>query len=256
MDRARRCRRGDQARTGARDVPRRLVLDVLCREGTRATLASIDTTSYFRLTEPGLPAFVFLAAAIVLPRPRAAPSSSRLQPRPLPRWALAVTASSVARAARSRRWRRAQPAPRRPSAIVARSTEAPISAALTAHARAPRSLARRSTATARMCTTSSSASTRHSGGCTAPVRRRVECLFAGRRSSTNTPRRSRGHAAPATYRIAAAANYRQTGSNGGDLMLLGPPVAVRSRRASFASSSASRCARTTFWSDSREITVE
>ena len=63
-----------------------------------------------------------------------------------------------------------------------------------------------------------------SGGCTAPLSGARECLFQGAVVAKTTEPFAllivRG-----TYRIAAAANYRNR-LNGGDLMLIGPPVTV------------------------------
>jgi hypothetical protein len=188
--------------------------------------ASISTTSYFRLTEPGLPAYVLLAAAIVYLVPRRRADVERAAPRPVPRWAIAVTGVVGALVPLSLVLAlQAQPGSGSTVRDLVRSTEAPISSRLTA--------------TASGSTLSWQPVDGHgarmqyvvyrvdggSGGCTAPLAGASECLFKGAVVATT---RSTSFALPSTggtYRIAAAANYRDE-QNGSDLMLLGPPVTV------------------------------
>jgi hypothetical protein len=188
--------------------------------------ASISTTSYFRLTEPGLPAYALLAAAIVYLVPRRGERAAHPAPRPVPRWAVAVTAAVGAVVPLAVvLLLRAQPGVGSTVRDLTRSTEAPISSAL-----AP---------TVSGSTLSWPAVAGHgahvqyvvfrvdadSGGCTAPDSGAPECLFTGKQVGVT---RATSFAVPsigATYRIAAAANYRDV-QNGSDLMLIGPPVAV------------------------------
>jgi hypothetical protein len=185
--------------------------------------ASISTTSYFRLTEPGLPAFVLLAAAVVYLVPRRKTRPERKAPRPLPRWTVALTAVVgalvpliVVVALR--------PQPDAGSTVrdLAHSTEAPISNALAATVSNGRLTwkpvdghgARLQYVVYRVDPSS--------GGCTAPTSGARECLFAGTFVGT-TRDTSYPASSAATYRIAAGANYTDE-QNGSDLMLLGPPV--------------------------------
>ena len=187
--------------------------------------ASIATTSYFRLAAPGLPAYALLAAAIVYLVPHGRPSVARPAPRPVPRWALATTAVVGAMIPLALVLAlRAQPGSASTVRIDAHSTEAPISTALTA--------------TASGSTLSWRPVDGHgahmqyvvyrvdadSGGCTAPLSGAYECLFQGAVVAKTTEPFAL-LIAPGTYRVAAAANYRNR-LNGGDLMLIGPPVTV------------------------------
>jgi hypothetical protein len=183
--------------------------------------ASIDTTSYFRLTEPGLPAFVLVAAAIayLVPSRRARPE--RAAPRPIPRWATALTAASGALVPLVLVLAlRAQSSAAR---SVAYSTEAPISSALTATVSAGRLTWRPVAGHGSRVQYVVYRVDPDSGGCTFPPSGSHECLFDGttvgvtRATSFDVP-------SGATYRVAAAANYLDE-QNGGDLILLGPPVA-------------------------------
>jgi hypothetical protein len=188
--------------------------------------ASVSTTSYFRLTEPGLPAFVLLAASIVYLAPLRRKSAASNPPRVVPRWAIAATAVvggvvplALVLAVRP------QPAPGLTLRDNHRSTEAPISSDLTAHllgrrlvwkpvdghgARVHYLVLRVDPAT---------------GGCMRPESGAVECYLEGTPLATTFRTSIAVPATPATYRVGAAANYRDD-PNGGDLMLLGPPVAV------------------------------
>jgi hypothetical protein len=187
--------------------------------------ASVTTTSYFRLTEPGFPAFVLVAAALAYLVPHRAPRRDSTAPRPLPRWALGLTAVAGAVVPLALVLAlRPQPSGASTARAIDHQTEAPISAALAA--------------------TSSGGTLRwrpmdghgahvqyvvyrvdpDSGGCTAPTSGAHECLFAG--TAVGVTRESTFRVQPgATYRVAAAANYLDE-QNGGDLMLLGPPVTV------------------------------
>jgi hypothetical protein len=187
--------------------------------------ASINTTSYFRLAAPGLPVYALLAAAIVYLVPHRRPTVERPAPRPVPRWAIAVIGVVGALVPLVLVLAlRAQPSSGSTMRDNFRSTEAPISGALTA--------------TASGSTLSWRPVDGHgarvqyvvyrvdagSGGCTPPLSGAPECLFQGAVvAKTSEPFAlliMRG-----TYRVAAAANYRNR-LNGGDLMLIGPPVTV------------------------------
>jgi hypothetical protein len=187
--------------------------------------ASISTTSYFRLTEPGLPAFVLLAAALVYLVPRRSTHSDRKAPRPVPRWTVALTAV-VGALVPLILVLALRPQPDAGSTVrdLAHSTEAPISSALAATVSDGRLTwkpvdghgARLQYVIYRVDA--------GSGGCTAPTSGARECLFAG--TSVGTTRdTSYPVSSAATYRVAAGANYRDE-QNGSDLMLLGPPVTV------------------------------
>ena len=63
-----------------------------------------------------------------------------------------------------------------------------------------------------------------SAGCTPPQSGAHECLFAGTVVGTTRERTFRAEPG-STYRVAAAANYLDV-QNGGDLILLGPPITV------------------------------
>ena len=80
------------------------------------------------------------------------------------------------------------------------------------------------TGTARASSTPSIGSTQIPAGCTAPPSGARQCLFEG--TIVGITRATSLHVRPdASYRVAAAANYLDE-QNGGDLMLLGPPVTV------------------------------
>jgi hypothetical protein len=64
-----------------------------------------------------------------------------------------------------------------------------------------------------------------SGGCASPSSGADECLFSGTLVATTRETSFGLPSGGGTYRIAAAANYLDD-QNGGDLMLLGPPVTV------------------------------
>jgi hypothetical protein len=188
--------------------------------------ASVNTTSYFRLTEPGLPAFVLLAAAIVYLVPARRERLTARPPRPVPRWAVAA-AVVIGGAVPLALVLAVRPQPA--GGVTARdnqhATEAPIDAGWTARpsgnrlawspvdghgARVHYLVLRVDPAT---------------GGCARPETGANECYLEGtpvattRATSVEVPRTG------ATYRVAAAANYRDE-PNGGDLMLLGAPVTV------------------------------
>ena len=119
---------------------------------------------------------------------------------------------------------RAQPSSASTVRIDARSTEAPISTALTATA---------SGSTLSWHPVDGHGAQMHyvvysvdadSGGCTAPLSGANECFFAGAVVAKTTEPFAL-LIVHGTYRIAAAANYRNR-LNGGDLMLIGPPVTV------------------------------
>jgi len=188
--------------------------------------ASVSTTSYFRLTEPGLPAFVLLAAAIayLVPRRRQTPATN--PPRAVPRWAIAATAVvgglvplALVLAVRP------QPAPGVTLRDNHHSTESPISSDLTAH-RSGRRLVWKPVdghgARVHYLVLRVDPST---GGCTPPETGALECFLEGASLTTTFQTSIAVPATPATYRVAAAANYLDE-PNGGDLLLLGPPVAV------------------------------
>jgi hypothetical protein len=63
------------------------------------------------------------------------------------------------------------------------------------------------------------------GGCTRPETGANECYLEGTPVATTRATSVEVPQAGATYRVAAAANYRDE-PNGGDLMLLGAPVTV------------------------------
>lgn len=187
--------------------------------------ASMSTTSYFRLTEPGLPAYVLLATAIAYLVPRRGERPERRAPRPVPRWAVAVTATFGAVVPLVLVvLLRAQPGEGSTVRDLTHSTEAPISSSLAAsvsgstldwrpvsgHGARVQYVVYRVDA--------------DSGGCTAPSSGAHECLFRGTLVATT---RDTSFAADrsATYRVGAAANYRDE-QNGSDLMLIGPPVTV------------------------------
>jgi hypothetical protein len=187
--------------------------------------ASINTTSYFRLTEPGLPAYALLAAAIVYLVPWRRERPERAAPRPVPRWALATTAVLGALvplvlvlALRS------QPASGSTVRELTYNTESPVSASLTA-AVSGATLSWRPVdghgARVQYVVYRVDQST---GGCTAPSSGAHECLFEGTQVGI-TRATTLAVPAGATYRVAAAANYLDE-LNGGDLMLIGPPVTV------------------------------
>lgn len=191
-----------------------------------STHASIATTSYFRLAEPGLPAYALLAAAIVYLVPRRRAHIAPPAPRPLPRFALAAMGLLAALVPLVIvLLLRAQPGSGLTVRDETRSTEAPISAALTASA-------------------NGNVLTWHpldghgahvhyvvysvdpgSGGCVAPTAGAHECFLDGK-VVAKTGQAFALLIPPGTYRVAAAANYRNR-VNGSDLMLLGPPAVVR-----------------------------
>lgn len=188
--------------------------------------ASVSTTSYFRLTEPGLPAYALLATAIVYLIPRHGFRPERIPPRPVPRWAIAVVGIVGALVPLVLVLAlRAQTASESTVRDLVHSTEAPVSGSL-----APRASgsmlswrpvdghgARVQYVVYRVDPAS--------GGCTPPASGARECLFGGTAIGTT---RETSFALPSTggtYRIAAAANYLDE-QNGSDLMLLGPPVTI------------------------------
>jgi hypothetical protein len=67
---------------------------------------------------------------------------------------------------------------------------------------------------------------RGTDGCTAPAAGAPQCLLAATSIGTTRGISFAVPRAPATYRIALAANYLEE-QNGSDVMLLGPPVTVR-----------------------------
>jgi hypothetical protein len=192
--------------------------------------ASVSTTSYFRLTEPGLPAFALLAASIVFLAPRSLWSREEApQPRPATRGVLAAVIGLVAlvplvlvSAARPQKGFET-------ARDNVHSNEMPISARLTVTATRSGTgvllswpaLHGGRTAVHYLVFRANDTS----GGCVAPTSGARECLLdmttvgTTRATSMRVPRNA------ATYRVAAAANYLNQ-AIGGDLMLLGPPVSV------------------------------
>jgi hypothetical protein len=188
--------------------------------------ASVNTTSYFRLTEPGLPAFVLLAAAIVYLVPARRERLTARPPRPAPRWAVAAAVViggalplALVLAVRP------QPGPGVTVRDNQHATEAPIDAGWTARRSGNRLTwspveghgARVHYLVLRVDPTT--------GGCTRPETGANECYLEGTRVATTRATSVVVPQAAATYRVAAAANYIDE-PNGGDLMLLGAPVTV------------------------------
>ena len=188
--------------------------------------ASVNTTSYFRLTEPGLPAFVLLVAAIAYLVPRRRHDVPAEPPRPVPRWAVAATAVVGAAVPLALVLAvRPQPAQGVTLRDNLRSTESPISTAWTA---------RRSGSRLTWPAIDGHGARVHylvlrvdpsTGGCTPPPSGARECYLEGTPVATTRATSVVVPKTPATYRIAAAANYRDE-PNGGDLMLLGASVSV------------------------------
>ncbi|HEY1512843.1 MAG TPA: glycosyltransferase family 39 protein [Gaiellaceae bacterium] len=187
--------------------------------------ASVTTTSYFRLTEPGFPAFVLLAAALAYLVPLGRTRTEGLTPRPIPRWVVALTAvvgavvPLVLVVAI-----RPQPSSASTARDLAHATEAPISDALAAAASGG-TLSWRPVdghgARVQYIVYRVDPST---GGCAPLTSGAPECLFSGTAVGM-TRATSLDVQAGASYRVAAAANYLDE-ENGSDLMLLGPPVTV------------------------------
>jgi len=197
--------------------------------------ADISTTSYFRLTLPGIAALALLVPAIgfLWPGTRRAPAEIAPEswsfdvrsPLAVAAVALALVPLVVVIAA--------QPAGSSRSArLVPASTEAPISASLT-----PTVNVNSGTVTVTWQPTSHAGSTkvayavfRTSGndGCTLPPAGARECdlsapVLASTEKTSITDRPGHGHF---WYRVAAVADYKAMTSST-DLMLLGPAVSVR-----------------------------
>ena len=188
--------------------------------------ASISTTSYFRLTEPGLPAFVLLAAALAYLVPHRGTRPERATPRPVPRWAVALTAVAGALVPLVLVLAlRPQPATGSTVRDLAHSTEAPISSALAATVSTGRLSWRPVDGHGARLQYVVYRVDADTGGCAPPASGARECLFAGTAVATTRATSFRFPAVAATYRVAAAANYTDE-QNGSDLMLLGPPVTV------------------------------
>lgn len=194
--------------------------------------ANISDASYFRLTLPGLPAFLLLSASVVFLVPRLGRRMAAVRPAPraVSRSAVAAVALltgviplAVLLAAHSA----ASPRFARDNATA---TEAPISGALTPRVQLLRDRARLSWhpvrgggATAHYVLFRAAPGT---DGCTLPTRGAMECFLA---IDSAQPLAGTSAVVPrgqATYRVAAAAN-NTAAVNGSDLILLGPPVRVR-----------------------------
>jgi hypothetical protein len=213
-------------RGGARGVFLAVWFVMFCVVKGSSDQASVSTTSYFRLTEPGLPAFVLLAAAIPYLVPRRRERIACDPPRPVPRWVIAATAIvggvvplALVLAVRP------QPSPWLTLRDNHHSTEAPISSALAAH-RSGRRLTWKPVdghgTRVHYLVLRVDPST---GGCMPPESGAPECFLEGSALATTRATSVVLPKGDATYRVAAAANYRDE-PNGGDLMLLGPPVTV------------------------------
>jgi len=192
--------------------------------------ATIDGTTYFRLTEPGLVGLVLLIASIVFLTPRLGRRLKVRRPAPQPFSLGAVGAVAVvsliplalvltARSSKSLRFVR----------YNEHSTEAVITERLRGSAQAVGARVRLSwngvsTSPTRVQYVVFRAK-RGTDGCELPTEGARECFLAGkpvavtRKTQLDVPKRS------AVYRIGLAANYADD-LNGADLMLLGPPVPV------------------------------
>jgi hypothetical protein len=198
-------------------------------------LAQVPSTTYFRLTTPGLAAYFLLAASIVLlvpgwgryARTVAAPAARSFRPgRPL--IAAAVVLALVPFVAVVA----ASPAP---AGLIARhgasSNEAPISDAFALTARPAGEgvrLSWRAPGTGRSSGFFLVYRAEKGDGCTLPGAGAQECQlemqFAGQTRGTSFEEgRARGRY---WYRVALAANYLNDGNAGGDLMLLSHAVDV------------------------------
>ena len=248
------------------------------REGAVRSLASIDSGSLFRYVMPAFPAFCVLAAALLLLVPTlggrlATQAATRLPSR---RASIAiVTPARDAFAIACGRDRPRDAAPRRHP--VVRATRRSRSS------RSSRTSTRRSAPTAAASTsvgtrapheraTPSTASSAAEGRVNAPRRclhgrGRLGLLHALRPAASRRdarasllggdaragplglPRRRRRRTGSTTD--AGRSGRDQPAGRGDDDLALAP-----SRRRSFSSSSASRCASTVFWSARRETTVE
>jgi hypothetical protein len=187
--------------------------------------AGVVNTTYFRLTDPGLPAFVLLTAALVYLVPYRRPRVERPVPRPIPRWAVVLTAilGAVVPLVLVLSLR-AQSPTESTARIDERATEAPISNALEPTASAGSLTWRPVDGHGARVQYAVYRVDADSGGCTAPPSGARQCLFEG--TIVGITRATSLHVRPdASYRVAAAANYLDE-QNGGDLMLLGPPITV------------------------------
>lgn len=198
-----------------------------------STQSSITSLSYFRLTEPGLPAYVLLAAscAFLVPRGarRFAPLVTRAA-RPVPRAALAALVVATALVPLAVVAGAAVPRTPRLARAFQAQTVMPISSRLTAHATAAPggvALTWRPVASggARVWYVVLAVPTGTSG-CTPPTQGVNECVLwtltqvaVTRSTSALVP------AGRATYRIGATVGYRDVPGTG-DLILIGPPVTV------------------------------
>lgn len=199
-----------------------------------STTSSIVSLSYFRFVEPGLPAFVLLAAGLVflLPRRgRAFSAPARAAPLPGGRRTLvaavavlAVVPLGVVAAAR----------PATSAVYVwvpSLANDAPLSSSLTATAQVTGDSVRLTWRPAEMHGSNGYyvVYRSHSGdGCSAPGEGAVECQLsmdvAGMTRNTSfVDRPSPG--GTWWYRVALMANYRAV-ADGSDLMLMGPATAV------------------------------
>jgi hypothetical protein len=187
--------------------------------------ADITNTTYFRLTDPGLPAYVLLAAAVVFLVPYRRAPVKRAAPRPIPRWTVGLTAivGAVVPLALVLALR-AQPPGSVTARIDERATEAPISNALEPTVSAGSLTWRPVDGHGAHVYYAVYRVDAESGGCTPPASGARQCLFEGTLVGT-TRETSLRVQRNASYRVAAAANYTNE-QNGGDLMLLGPPAAV------------------------------
>jgi hypothetical protein len=191
--------------------------------------ASVVTTSYYRLTLPGLPAFAILVASSVFLVPRL-PRRPPVPPpeTPVRRGALAATALLVGLIPLVLVLVIRSPATVRTVRDNSTANEAPIDGSLRAR------VLRTSTGPAlswRPFDGGSSSvyyivyrATDGTNGCTLPDRGARECMLAatlvGTTGDTTFQLRR-----PGVYRLAVAAYYVPT-LNGSDLMLLGPPLQV------------------------------
>jgi len=187
--------------------------------------AGITNTTYFRLTEPGFPAFVLLTAALAFLVPRRRTRPEPAPPRPVPRWTVALVAVvSVALPLALVLALRPQSSAASTARSIEHATESPISNALAATASGNTLSWRPVDGHGARLQYIVYRVDADSGGCTAPAAGAHECLFEG--TAIGITRKTSFAVRPgATYRIAAGANYLDE-ENGSDQMLLGPPITV------------------------------